>query len=111
MATNNDSRKRRRVTFEGDAEAASAIGRVDDRTTEGGYGRSSGWMNETPGSPADGDNVSTRRMSEVVSDASGAPRREDGGPFWQDAGRTGDGRQGERGVPQASTGQPSQMVW
>lgn len=102
MATNNDSRKRRRVTFEGDAEAASAIGRVDDRTTEGGYGRSSGWMNETPGSLADGDNVSTRRMGEVVSDASGAPRREDSGPFWQDAGRT-DGRQGEQGGPQAST--------
>lgn len=101
MASNNTSRKRRRVTFEEDSEASQERGRVDGREGEEYRGPSLGRMNERLGHGArDHGHVGV-----VTGGDFEASRRQDGGPLGQDAGRTRDGRQGEDRGPQASASQ------
>lgn len=106
MASNNISRKRRRVTFEEDSDASSKRGRVDGREGEEYHGPSLGRMNEGLSHGARGDDVPTRHAAEATGGDLGASRREDRGPFGQDAGHTRDGRQAEDRGPQGWTSQP-----
>lgn len=80
MTGNNGSRKRRRVTFEDDAEAPSGRGRADGRDTEQDYGLSSGRGDEVLGYVARDDDVSTRRVGEATGGGVRAYRRDHTGP-------------------------------
>ncbi|KAK7722858.1 hypothetical protein SLS63_009132 [Diaporthe eres] len=79
MTSNNDSRKRRRVTFEEDTEAPSKRGRVGGRDGEEDHGHSLGRMDEGLGHGVQ-DDVSARHAGEVTGDDRVAPGREDSGP-------------------------------
>ncbi|KAG6358199.1 hypothetical protein INS49_014083 [Diaporthe citri] len=126
MTSNNDSRKRRRVTVEEDSEAPSERGLVDGRDREEDQGLSLGPRDEGLSHDARDDDVSTRQEGEVTGDGRGASRLENSGLFgsftepdisrsyWDAldydrrrrsgvAGHTRDGRQGDHGGQHAST--------
>lgn len=97
----NESRKRKRVTFEEDLEATAVLDRVEGRENVENHGLSPGRTNARPGKRVHEDDVSTRHVGGVAVDASEAHPRENSIPMRQNNGRTTDSQQGEHRRPQA----------
>lgn len=98
MASNNESRKRKRVTFEEDTEVLSKRGRVDGRDTEDDRRPSSSGANEGLGHGLREHDASAGRVGEGMGDESRASRREGSGPVRPPLQRSNVADQTQRGT-------------